>query len=66
MGYSIHGDELSGADASAVLAYWLVAGKDDRARALRDRLLVLIDPMQNPDGRDRFLAQTAAFAHATP
>ena len=47
MGYSIHGDELSGADASAVLAYWLVAGEDDRARVLRDRLLVLIDPMQN-------------------
>ncbi len=66
MGYSIHGDELSGADASAVLAYWLVAGEDDRARALRDRVLTLIDPMQNPDGRDRFLAQTASFGHASP
>lgn len=66
MAYSIHGDEISGSDSSAALAYLLVAGTDARTAALRDNLVVLIDPMQNPDGRDRYLAQIGSFAHATP
>ncbi|HPF69866.1 MAG TPA: M14 family zinc carboxypeptidase, partial [Candidatus Krumholzibacteria bacterium] len=65
MAYGIHGDELSSTDAAAVLAWWLVAGDDDQARAVRDGVLVLIDPCENPDGRARYLAQTTAFAHRT-
>ncbi len=64
MAYGIHGDELSSVDAAAALAYWLVAGEDERAKMLREELVVLIDPMENPDGRDRYLAQTRSFAHA--
>jgi hypothetical protein len=63
MAYGIHGDELSSTDAAAVLAYWLVAGTDARAVRLRERLVVLIDPCENPDGRTRYLAQTTSFAH---
>ena len=66
LAYGIHGDETSSTDAAAALAYWLVAGEDDRARKLRDGLVILIDPCENPDGRERFLAQTTAFAHAHP
>lgn len=66
MAYGIHGDELSSCDAAAALAYWLVAGEDARAEKLRRELVILIDPTENPDGRDRYLAQTAAFAHAVP
>ncbi len=66
MAYGIHGDELSSTDAAASLAYWLIAGEDERAQAVREGLVVLIDPMENPDGRERFLAQTAAFAHKVP
>ncbi|NIV46268.1 MAG: hypothetical protein GWN46_05395, partial [Gammaproteobacteria bacterium] len=64
--YGIHGDELSSVDAAAAVAYWLVAGEDERARALRENLVVIIDPVENPDGRDRYLAQTRAFAHRVP
>ena len=64
--YGIHGDELSSVDAAAAVAYWLVAGEDDRARKLRERLVVIIDPIENPDGRDRYLAQTRSFAHRIP
>ena len=42
-----------------------MAGEDQRARDLRDDLLVLIDPCENPDGRTRYLAQTTSFAHRT-
>lgn len=66
MAYGIHGDELSSVDAAAALAYWLVAGEDDVAQRMRRELLVLIDPCENPDGRERYLAQTTSFAHALP
>jgi hypothetical protein len=66
MAYGIHGDELSSVDAAAALAYWLVAGEDERATTLRSELVILIDPIQNPDGRERSLAQTSSFAHAIP
>jgi len=66
MAYGIHGDELSSVDAAAAVAYWLVAGEDDLARKMRSELVVLIDPCENPDGRERFLSQTQSFAHATP
>ena len=63
--YGIHGDELSSSDAAALVAYWLVAGTDPGTAALRAKVLVLIDPCENPDGRTRYLAQTTSFAHRT-
>jgi hypothetical protein len=66
MAYGIHGDELSSPDAASSLAYWLVAGEDDLAVKLRREMVVLIDPCENPDGRERYLAMTASFAHAIP
>ncbi len=65
MAYGIHGDELSSTDAAAALAYWLVAGQNSAANELREKLVVLIDPCENPDGRGRYLAQTMSFAHRT-
>jgi hypothetical protein len=64
--YAIHGDELSSADAAVSVAYRLVAGEDETTKKLRQEMLILIDPMENPDGRDRFLAQTSSFAHKVP
>ncbi|MCE5251754.1 M14 family metallopeptidase [bacterium] len=57
MMYSVHGDELSGVDASLQLAYHLAAGTDSTTVGLLDKVIVGIDPMENPDGRERFLAQ---------
>ncbi|RMG63459.1 MAG: hypothetical protein D6715_11230 [Calditrichaeota bacterium] len=66
MMYSIHGDELSGTDAAVWLAYRLVAGEDSLARALRRQLVVGIDPMENPDGRERFLAMMQQWQSSRP
>ncbi len=65
MAYGIHGDELSSTDAAAALAYRLVAGTDPASQAMRDEMLVLIDPCENPDGRARYLAMIGSFAHRT-
>jgi hypothetical protein len=66
MAYGIHGDELSSTDAAMALAYRLVAGEDDWAKRMRAGVLVLIDPCENPDGRERYLAMSTAFGHRVP
>jgi Zinc carboxypeptidase len=64
--YSIHGDELSGADASLRVAYELAAGQTPDIEKLRQNLVVLIDPNENPDGRERILAQIGSFIGKVP
>ena len=54
-GYSIHGDETSGADASLAFGYYLIAGLDERVQKILKDTVVVIDPVMNPDGRARFL-----------
>ncbi len=56
--HGVHGNEISSADAALAEAYHLLAaqGDEDVNTVLRDAL-VLIDPMQNPDGRARFVFQ---------
>jgi len=66
MAYSIHGDELSGADAALAVAYHLVASRDAEVGTLLDELVVMLDPMMNPDGRDRFIRQTDEVKGYTP
>ena len=59
MAYSIHGDETSGTDASLAVLHHLLAGTGPEVTELLDQLVILVDPMQNPDGRHRFLQQIA-------
>lgn len=55
----VHGDEPSGTDAALLVLYHLLAAQND---PVVDRVLaecvVLVDPLQNPDGRDRFVHGT--------
>jgi len=56
MAYSVHGNEISPADAAMVTAWHLLAAEDDEvADAILEDTLVFINPMQNPDGRARFV-----------
>ncbi|MCC7031322.1 MAG: hypothetical protein IT179_00640 [Acidobacteria bacterium] len=55
--HSVHGNEISGVDAALAEAYHLLAARGDATVDLILReSIVLIDPMQNPDGRARFVA----------
>ncbi len=52
----VHGNEISSVDAGLLTAYHLLAAQNDPiVKAAMANTLVLIDPMQNPDGRDRFI-----------
>ena len=56
LGYGVHGDEISSTDAGLRTAYHLLAASNDPvADMIRENALVIIDPVQNPDGRNRFL-----------
>lgn len=54
--YGVHGNEISSTDASLMMAYHLLAARGDErtGQILRDTI-VMLDPMQNPDGRARFV-----------
>jgi hypothetical protein len=56
LSYGVHGNEISSTDAAMLTAYHLLASRGDArvADIMRDSVVVF-DPMQNPDGRDRFI-----------
>jgi hypothetical protein len=53
MGYTVHGNEASGVEAGLALAYQLAAGRDPETQMVLDSTVVLIDPVENPDGHER-------------
>ncbi len=66
MAYSIHGDETSGTDSALAVLYHLIAGTSADVTEILDQVVTLVDPMQNPDGRHRFLQQVAEHRAAAP
>lgn len=55
--YSVHGNEISSTDAAMMTAYHLLAAPNDEInKNILDNTVVFIDPLQNPDGRSRFIA----------
>lgn len=56
LSYGVHGNEISSPDAALLLAYHLAAAQNDSVcNRILDNCVVIIDPMQNPDGRDRYV-----------
>lgn len=53
-GYSIHGNESSGANAALVNAYYLAAGSSAEVMHTLKNVVILMDPCYNPDGLNRF------------
>jgi Zinc carboxypeptidase. len=53
LGYSVHGNETSSGEAAMLTAYYLAANRDAQTGRWLDEAVVVIDPAQNPDGRDR-------------
>ncbi|MCD9033430.1 peptidase M14 [Luteimonas sp. Y-2-2-4F] len=51
--YSVHGNETSSGEAALLTAYYLAASRSAQTRRWLEEAIVLIDPAQNPDGRDR-------------
>lgn len=53
LGYGVHGNESSAQNASALVAYYLIAGEGKQIDELLKNTVILIDPALNPDGMQR-------------
>jgi hypothetical protein len=52
--YGVHGNESSSTEA-ALWTAWDLARDSEEVRGVLDSLVVVIDPVANPDGRDRYV-----------
>ncbi|MGV6493848.1 M14 family zinc carboxypeptidase [Stenotrophomonas rhizophila] len=62
LGYSVHGNETSSGEAALLTAYYLVASRSADTAQWLQQAVVLFDPAQNPDGRDRAASWHNAYA----
>jgi len=53
-GFSVHGNEPSGANSALVFAYYLAAAEGEAIENLLENAVILLDPCFNPDGLQRF------------
>lgn len=61
LGYSVHGNEPSGANASLLTVYYLAAAQGEKIDKMLDNTIILVDPMLNPDGLARFADWVNSF-----
>ena len=66
MAYSIHGNETSGADAALGLIYHLIASNDSEVTDLLNNMIIIVDPVMNPDGRARFAKSLEQYRGTAP
>lgn len=52
---ALHSDETGSTEAVLELAYRLAVSEQTMIRGIRERLVVLINPISNPDGRDKMV-----------
>ena len=65
--HGVHGNEISSGEAAMAEAYHLLAAQNDATvDMIRREAVVIIDPMQNPDGRARFVFQNLLGQAAAP
>ncbi|MDR3261582.1 MAG: hypothetical protein LBT78_07070 [Tannerella sp.] len=53
-GYTIHGNEVSGSEASLLTAYYLVAAQSEELKKQLADVIYFLEPVRNPDGQERF------------
>ncbi|HUS19822.1 MAG TPA: M14 family zinc carboxypeptidase [Terriglobales bacterium] len=55
LSYGVHGNEASSAEAAMQVAYELAASQDTANLERLQNSVIVIDPLVNPDGRERFV-----------
>lgn len=65
LGFNVHGNEPSSSEAAMLTAYYLTASESDEATKWLNEMVILMDPVINPDGRDRH-SQWANMHKASP
>lgn len=69
LSYNVHGNEAACTEAALSTLYGLAAASGDTAQWL-DKLVIILDPCLNPDGRERYVQnyrqRAAPFGNADP
>lgn len=65
LGYSVHGDEISGANAAMVVAYYFAASKEKTIDEMLKNTIIVLEPSINPDGMDRFVNWVNTYRGST-
>jgi hypothetical protein len=55
LAYGVHGNESSSAEASMLTAFHLLATESQRNTDFLKNAVIVIDPLVNPDGRERYV-----------
>ncbi len=55
LSYGVHGDEASSSEAALKVLYDLAARSDTAIQFILQNLVVIIDPLLNPDGHERYV-----------
>ncbi len=66
LGYSVHGNEPSGSNASPLVAYHLAAARSESVKTMLKNAVILLDPSINPDGLGRFARWANMHKSKTP
>ncbi|NDY95772.1 M14 family zinc carboxypeptidase [Wenzhouxiangella limi] len=54
LGYAVHGNEASGVTAAMITAWYLASARNDEVSGWLEEAVILMEPVLNPDGADRF------------
>ncbi|MCC5823874.1 MAG: hypothetical protein LAT64_09010 [Phycisphaerales bacterium] len=66
LSFNVHGNEASCTEAALQLAYTLTAATNPEIERMLERVVVVIDPCLNPDGRARYVHWFEQVVGATP
>ena len=66
LGYSVHGNEPSGSNASLLVAYYLAAAQGSAIDELLTNTIILLDPSINPDGLNRYASYVNSTRNTHP
>ena len=67
LSYGVHGNEISSPEAAMMTAYHLLNDNREQTKQWLENTVIFIDPLQNPDGRARFVQRyymTAGLEHS--
>lgn len=56
LSYGVHGDESSSAEAAMQTVYHLLADETEETARMLKNLVIIVDPLVNPDGRERYVS----------
>jgi hypothetical protein len=66
LSYGVHGNEASSSEAALNVMYQLASRTDQEIVSLLDKLVIIIDPLLNPDGHERYVNYETSRSGITP